>query len=594
MLTSEPARAREIARQLIRTWREHNLSSENERPDLVVGLAASFTADPLVPLLGGRLLDRAARHPTVLNANYNQLSMVCINPAAEFGGTLPDVIAFLWRLEDLTSATDANLIEDAFGNFVDQLRRLRNSFGGTIIIALPPRPRVVDDVVEFSKPSAIQQIWHRALVTLSEFLATSPDTFTIDIEEEIGRLGASLSMDIRYEYMYRQPYTEQLYLGVADQLVRVCEARRSHAKKCVVVDCDNTLWGGVIGEDGIGGLTLSEEYPGRAFRDFQKQLKRLSESGIFVALATKNNPAEVEEVFRENSAMVLRWEDLSSTRINWRPKSENIREIAHELNIGLDAVVFVDDNLFELEEVRTHLPEVLCIQVPEETAEFPETFLRACRHFDRLVLSQEDTRRVQMVRSETERRELHQKLTEAEFLSTLDLKVKIRPAGTAELARVTQLINKTNQFNLTTRRYSFEEVVSMASDPSALLYSASVSDRFGDYGLVGVGIVRFMPDGAVFDTVLMSCRVLGRGIESALLQYGIREASNRGYASIEAHYIPTRKNAMVGDLLSQHGFERREVLRAGGEAYDRPTTSFVVPDYLALDMADGTPEHAVG
>lgn len=592
MLTSEATASGNSARTLARAWRQHRAAPPSKKPDLTVGVAASFTVAPLIPLIGGGLLKQAAEQPVLLNANYNQLSRVCLDPRVEFEGTLPDVIVFLLRLEDLTNAGDATSIEGAFSNFFGQLEQLRSTFGGTIVVALPPRPRPVDAVVEFSKPDDVQAVWYGSLVTLSKFARANLDTYTIDIERGIGSIGEGQALDSRFDYMYRQPYSDLLYLELAEQIVRICEARKSHSKKCVIVDCDNTLWGGIIGEDGIGGVVLSDDYPGRAFGDFQRQLKRLSKSGIFVALATKNNPSDVENMFRQHSAMVLSWDDVSVSKINWRPKSENIREIASELNIGLDSIVFIDDSPFEIAEVRSQLPEVLCIQVPEEITELPGRFMQASKNFDRLVLSKEDAQRIMMMRSEVERNELHQKLTEAEFLSTLELNVQLGSVASADLARVTQLINKTNQFNLTTRRYSLEEIANMAHDPSVLVYSASVTDRFGDYGLVGVGIVRFMADRAVFDTILMSCRVLGRGVESALLSYGVGEAKNRGYATIEGHYIPTRKNAMVGDLFPRHGFVRRMGTTGEAEIYDRSTQPLDVPDYLFVEIVDEGLERA--
>lgn len=578
----------------MRVWRARRASTKTGLADLTIGLAASFTVDPLIPLIGGGLLQRAAQRPDIFNANYNQLARVCIDPASEFGGQVPEVIVLLWRLEDLSGTADVDSIGSSFAALLSQMQQLRDSYGGTMVVALPPRPRVVDDLVEFARPSELQQVWHRALIAVGDFVRASHDTFTIDIEAEIVALGEAASLDARYEYMYRQPYTESFHLRVADRLVRICEARKAHARKCVIVDCDNTLWGGIVGEDGVGGLELSDDYPGRAYRDFQRQLRQLSQSGIFVALATKNNPADIEEVFRENSAMVLRWEDLAAVQINWRPKSENIRQIARDLNIGLDAVVFVDDNPFELEEVATHLPEVLCLRVPEEITALPDMFRVASRAFDRLIVSVEDTQRVQMVRSEIERKELHQKLTEADFLRTLDLRVTLCPVARGDLSRVTQLINKTNQFNLTTRRYSLEEVTAMATDPMVALYTASVTDRFGDYGLVGVGIVRFAANRAWFDTLLMSCRVLGRGVESAILQYGVRQAAERGHAHVDADYIPTAKNAMVGDLLPRYGFLLQSAEANGAHAFRRETETLAVPDFLTVEVPGSPLERAVG
>ena len=260
----------------------------------------------------------------------------------------------------------------------------------------------------------------------------------------------------------------------------------------------------------------------------------------------------------------------------------NIREIAAELNIGLDALVFVDDNAFEIEEVKTHLPEVLCLQLPGEVAEVPAFFRSACRAFDRLDLTDDDRRRVDMQRAEVKRHDLHQKLTDGDFLSKLELVVEIREPVSSDYARVTQLINKTNQFNVSTRRYGLEDVARMAEDSRTHLYCASVSDRFGEYGLVGVAIVVDDHKTAVFDTFLMSCRVLGRGVETALLAYGVESAARRGATKVVGHYLPTRKNAMVQNLFSRHGFEREAASSDEDQVFTRGVATVETPQYLTV------------
>lgn len=550
----------------------------------MIGLAGSFTIDPLVDLMGALLLEAGRKSPSVGNANYNQIVRTCLDPASEFGSGELEMIAVLWRLEDLTNSATPESAASALHTLLDAFRQLRANFSGTIVISLPPRPRAATEgLVGFARPGAFEQLWYEALAKVAGLARELPNTYTIDLEAQLAELGEADSLDYRKELLYRQPYTEAYFASIGERLMRIYSARRFEPKKCIVVDCDNTLWGGVIGEDGVGGVQLSDDYPGRGFLEFQRQLRVLRDSGIFLAICTKNNPDDVTEMFESHSSMAIRLQDLSVSKVNWQPKSENLKEIARELNIGIDALVFVDDNPFEIEEVRTNAPEVTCIQVPEDTAELPGVIRAASRLFDRLEITEDDRKRVDMMRQEMERRELSQKLTTSDFLAGLELQIDIYRPAPADQARVTQLINKTNQFNVTTRRYTFEDVSAMLADPDVDLYCATVRDKFGDYGLVGIGIVRHGAGQSVFDTLLMSCRVLGRGVEAAMIAHGIALAEARGNARMVGHYIATRKNAMVADLFEKHGFEI-DGSDAEGKRLTRATGVLDVPSFLKVNL----------
>jgi FkbH-like protein len=575
---------RDRARELSRLWRAHQRSQSNAPADAHIGIAGSFTVDPLADLLGALLLEAGRKSPSVANANYNQIVRTCLDPASEFGSSDLEMIVLLWRLEDLTTSSAAESAASALHTLLDAFRQLRANFSGTIVISLPPRPRAATEgLVGFARPGAFEQLWYEALAKVSALARELPNTYSIDLEAQIAELGEAESLDYRKELLYRQPYTEAYFTRIGERLMRIYSARRYEPKKCIVVDCDNTLWGGVIGEDGVGGVQLSDDYPGRAFLEFQRQLRVLRDSGIFLAICTKNNPDDVTEMFEKHASMAIRLADLSVSKVNWQPKSENLKEIARELNIGIDALVFVDDNPFEIEEVRTNAPEVTCIQVPEDTAELPALIRAASRLFDRLEITEDDRKRVDMMRQEMERRELSQKLTTTDFLASLELQIDLYIPQPADHARVTQLINKTNQFNVTTRRYTFEDVAAMLADPDVDLYCASVRDKFGDYGLVGVGIVRHGAGTSEFDTLLMSCRVLGRGVEAAMISHGIALAAARGNAGMVGRYIATRKNAMVADLFEKHGFEVA-ASEADGKRLTRATATLEVPVFLKVNL----------
>ena len=538
-------------------WRAFLRTVPANPADLTVALAASFTVDPLIPYLGSRALAAGVRNPTILNADYNQLMQVCLGHDRVFAGHSPDAIALLWRIEDIADTEDLASLEIAVDGLLQAIAGLRDSYAGMIIVGLPPRPRPpAAGLTGFSRITALERFWHAVCVRIFDLSHGARDIYTVDLDACEATLGVAAAQDDRKALLYRQPYVEAFYDDLAGRIYRLLNARTLSAKKCLVLDGDNTLWGGIIGEDGVGGVAIGQDFPGSAFRAFQLQVKALQRSGIFIAINSKNNPADVWELFDGRPEIILRQEDFSVVCVNWSTKSENHRTIARELNIGLDALVFIDDSHFEIAEVNAQTPEVTTLQVPEDVALLPRLLQDNAHLFDRLDLTEDDRNRVGMMRQETGRKELAGKLTEAEFLASLGLVVNIYPATEPDLARVVQLINKTNQFNVTTKRYSAEDITRMRGSGDHEVYCLSVSDRFGDYGLVGIGIVRSSGATAAFDTLLMSCRVLGRGIETAFISTIVADQGRRGAEEVVGSYRPTSKNIMVADLFARHGFSQ--------------------------------------
>jgi FkbH-like protein len=573
-------------RVLNKSWRMFLKSNvqEVDSADASVGFVGTYTLDPIIPYFGALLLEAGFTCPRMVTANYNQVMRVCIDPATEFGDVKLDAIVVLWRIEDLADVSDDASMLEASEAMLGALERLRDTFSGTIMLGLPPRPRAwTEPLAGFARSTALTDLWFELLTKTSALARRLPRVYTVDIEALIAKVGEANALDHRKQLLYRQPYGDLLSAACADAFVRIFKARRFEPKKCLVVDCDNTLWGGIIGEDGLGGVRLGDDFPGSAFRHFQRQIVALSKSGIFIAINSKNNPDDVWEMFDRHSAMVLQRAHISSARINWRPKSENLKDIAKELNIGLDSLIFIDDSAFEIEEVRRHAPEVTAFHISEEIADLPLLMGLVSKLFDRLEITSDDKARVQMVHQESGRRELAQKMTEAEFLASLGLQAYLYPPSESDLARVTQLINKTNQFNVTTKRYVVEEIREMLSDSNFDIFCVTVRDRFGDYGLVGVAIVHHQDATSQFDTLLMSCRVLGRGIESAIISHGAELMSKRGSAELRGTYISTRKNAMVADLFQRHGFQLiSDTTSDGGTIWVRDATPIANPDFLSI------------
>jgi FkbH-like protein len=534
--------------------------------DLHIGIAASFTAHNLAQFIGAPLVS-AGHRPRISVGPYNQLFQVCLDPKSHFGAQC-DAIALLWRIEDLLLDEINGAIgqdKDAWleaGKKLDALTaaiaNLRSAFGGMIIVSVPPLPAGLPvSPLALDNPTRLGS-FHRAVVTqFVENVGKVEHVRLLDLDALQRQVGFAGSFDARQWYLYRQPFSDQFLHPAGAQFARIVLASRRSAKKCVVLDCDNTLWGGIIGEDGLDGIELGSEHPGSAFCDFQRLLLHWRKQGIFLAILSKNNEADVWEVFDQHRGMVLSRKDISAWQINWLPKAENIAPIAKALNVGLDSLVFIDDNPTEIAYMRQAQPDVTSILLPEDPAQIVSV-LHKLTLFDRLDITGEDLARVDMMRAEMDREELAVKMTKGMFLQTLDLKIAFSPVRPDDFSRVTQLINKTNQFNLTTIRRTLEEVRALAQSQNHRIYSLHVWDKFGDYGLTGVVIIEISPNCKTWDinSLMLSCRILGRGVEAALLAALAADARAEGATEFVGSYIPTKKNSLCATFLAEHGFKQ--------------------------------------
>jgi FkbH-like protein len=356
----------------------------------------------------------------------------------------------------------------------------------------------------------------------------------------------------------------RLGYGVLGDLAR-CYARyiaplKGLTRKCVVVDLDNTLWGGVVGEDGKDGIKLGPTSPGSEYQDFQRYLLSLTKQGILLAINSKNNLADALEVIRSHDGMVLREDSFVAMRINWSPKSENLVSLAGELNIGLDAMVFLDDSAEEREGIRQMVPEVLTPDLPEDPALYRQT-VEALPQLQLLTLTTEDQTRVTQYQAKRERERARADASSLEeYLRSLAITVETARATDGTMPRVHQLIQRTNQFNLTTRRYDSGQLAALARDPERRIYVLRARDRFGDHGVVGTAIVRVDGRCWTVDSFLMSCRVIGYGVETALLAAIERDADRAGADTLVGEFIETDKNVPARDFYERHGFHREAVV----------------------------------
>jgi FkbH-like protein len=381
--------------------------------------------------------------------------------------------------------------------------------------------------------------------------------FLADWDRYVRILGEKESIDYRFWYMYKSPFKKAFLELYASDLTRVAAALKGKAKKCLILDCDNTLWGGVVGEDGMSGIHLDRDvYPGKAFYDFQRTVLHLYERGVLIALCSKNNEDDVWEVFDKHPYSLLKREHISAWCINWGNKADGIRSIAHELNLGMDSLVVVDDSPAEREMIRTMAPDVMVINVPMKLYEYPQILIRSGL-FDTLYISGEDKKRTQLYRNEKRRKnELHNFNDIDAYLESLDMVACVKELVPENIGRIAQLTQKTNQFNLTTKRYSELQIKSMLEQPSVSVYALSVRDKYGDLGLTGVCIVNYADGQAVVDTFLMSCRILGRKLEYVFVDRCMQLSEQKWHIRRWiASYIPSRKNQQTADFWKSIGFE---------------------------------------
>jgi FkbH-like protein len=353
------------------------------------------------------------------------------------------------------------------------------------------------------------------------------------------------------------PVAAPLY---GDLVVRVIAAKRGHSAKCLVLDLDNTLWGGVVGDDGVEGIVLGQGSSlGEAYVAFQQYVRELARRGVIVAVCSKNSEVTALDAFSNHPEMVLKRDDIASFAANWLDKPHNIRAIAEELNIGLDSMVFVDDSPFERELMRREAPGVSVPEMPDEPANYALTLADA-GYFESVSVTDADLDRSTQYQSNRSREAARKSATDlTSYLRSLEMRLLYRRFDRLGLQRIVQLINKSNQFNLTTRRYSEEDVLAVIADESAFGLQLRLEDRFGDNGVIAIVIGRRQGDSDVhLDTWLMSCRVLGRQVENATLNIIAEQAANLGARRIIGEYIPSKKNTMVRSHYSNLGF--REIL----------------------------------
>lgn len=432
---------------------------------------------------------------------------------------------------------------------------------------------------DLSGADEVARVLTRFNQALREVAAAFPNIRIIDTEDVVRIVGYTAAFDTRFYFRSKAPYTGIYFNELARRVASATRGFGTHFYKVLVLDCDNTLWGGVIGEDLMGGIKLGPyDYPGNIFWRMQHEFSTLERNGMLLCLCSKNNPADVDEVFQSHPEMVLKPSQIVVKKVNWNDKPSNLRELARELNVGLDSMVFLDDSSFECEAVRQQLPMVKTMQVPATLSEYPRVVREIKELFLAGGISADSRGKTEQYRQRADAVALQAQFESQDaYLASLGMKVELSCNATASVARISELSMKSNQFNLTTLRYSEAEVIKLMQSPDSAVYSLFVSDKFGKAGLTGVVFMRYLDGVAQIDNFLMSCRVIGRGVETAIWSQIASNAARRGCAALRATFIPSAKNVQVADFYARLGLPLTHTTADGARHYSAALTSFTPP-----------------
>jgi len=381
--------------------------------------------------------------------------------------------------------------------------------------------------------------------------------FTYDFNRFVRKFGENNIFNYKQFFSGDIKISTEYIPKFIDDLMGYVYAVTGTSKKCIVLDLDNTLWGGIIGEDGFDNIKLGDNPIGRSFVEFQKRLLALNQRGIILAINSKNNFDDAIEVIQKHPNMILREDNFACVKINWDDKVSNIQRITEELNIGLDSMVFFDDDPINQEYVRESLPEVLVMNLPKDSSQYAQ-IITEMKEFDVLKITEEDTKRSDMYLKQKKRKEFESKVGNFnEFLKQMNIQVHVQKADSFSIPRISQLTLKTNQFNLTTRRYQEDEISKFSSSDDKIVECIQVSDKFGDNGITGTYIVEKKNNEEwIVDTFLLSCRIMGRGVEEIMMNQIIENAKSSGVKRIKGKFIPTAKNKPAENFYEKLGFKK--------------------------------------
>jgi len=568
-----------------------NLDISSFEKKIRIGILGSFTLNGLEETLRVKCAEKKV-DSAVFVSRYNQYNQDILNDKSELYSFSPDIVFlildtrsilgnFFYSPYSLSFDLRKELIENKAKELMNLFTVFTNKTKSKLVVTNLSVPTYSPyGICETKSELGLQEVVMNLNSKLYDYARHNRAVYIYDLNGFVTRYGESNVFDYRQYFFGDIKVSLEFIPYLAENFMGYVKVMMGLNKKCIALDLDNTLWGGVVGEDGFDGIKLGPTPPGNAYLEFQRLLLALNQRGIILAINSKNNEDDALEVIRNHPHMILREENFASIRINWNDKVSNMKEIAEELNIGLDGIAYFDDDPVNREFMTMNLPEILTVDLPSDPA-FYSSALHGINDFNVLKITEEDLKRKDMYLQEKKRKDFEKNVTNIEdFLKQLEIKLKIKKADQFTIPRISQLTLKTNQFNLTTRRYQEEEIRQFSQDSNMLVGCIQVEDKFGDNGITGVFIVKKENQKEwTIDTFLLSCRVMGREVEKSILAHIISKARESKVERIKAQYIPTKKNKPVESFLPDCGFHKE-----GDYWIYSVNSSFKAPDYLKVSV----------
>ncbi|WCD98275.1 HAD-IIIC family phosphatase [Streptomyces sp. HUAS 31] len=591
--SGDPALARQAGRIL------KDLAVDGERPrEVDVAVLATCTVGPFEPLLRAQLVG-AGLLPALRSADYGTFGMALATGSFTRDGD-PGLVAVLLDAGYFLPGDLGAAEPDVLAKYVDaRLEELRGLLTGalkhtaaTVVVHTVPLPaQVRNGIISVRARAQVARSWYRLNAGLLALAEEHDQVVAVDLVGELAEAPVQ-ACDVRLHRYGDLPYSDDALLLLARLVRRVAQARAGLSRKVLALDLDNTLWGGVLGEAGPQGVQVGGLYPGNCYSELQRTVAGLREQGVVLVLASKNDRDQVEKVLAEHPDVLLRPEAFSARMVDWSAKAGNLRRAAEALSLSTESFVFMDDSDFERAQVGDELPEVAVVSAAGDPAHLVDSLLRH-GWFDVMALTDTDRKRPELYRNRALRGDFSSGFDSSEdFLRALDLKVEVTPATEYTVGRIAQLAARTNQFNLTGIRYDEAATRRMSEDAGQLVLSVSVADRFGDEGIVGALWVERTPDVWRVLNLVLSCRVLSRGVERAAVGRLADLAARAGARSVEGHYRPSDRNGVAAYFWTGAGFTPAaspQETETQVFTLDAATAKEIAPEWIALNERNGSP-----
>ena len=503
----------------------------------------------------------------IFEADYNQIELQVFNTNSELNAYKPDFVIIFYcinrlfkKFGKLDNSEKIDFSDNELNNYKSMYKTIEENINSKVIFF---NFNEINDSVfgNFSNKTSTSFIYQTRKINyeLMNLARDLKNLFILDLNILQGQYGSDLLMDNKF-YVNTELFFKVEFLPIiAKNTIDIIQSIEGKFKKCLILDLDNTTWGGIIGDDGLENIQIGDLGIGKAFTEIQIWAKQLKQRGIILAVCSKNDEKNAKEPFEKHPEMVLRLDDISIFVANWNNKADNINYIQKVLNIGFDSMVFLDDNPFERNMVRSHISEITVPELPHDPADYMR-FIRSLNLFETASFTNEDEIRTSKYQVEAKRAiAQEQYVNETDFLESLNMVSKVEPFNKFNTPRVAQLTQRSNQFNLRTKRYTEQEIELMKNDADYVNYAFSLKDKYGEYGLISLVILKKSAKDTLFiDTWIMSCRVLKRDVDKFVLNTLVKFANEKGFSKIEGEYIPTAKNSMVEDHYENLGFINHE------------------------------------